>query len=99
MSEAIGGNGKTFKMVPIIGTAAGRPLRKLEHVKAGLRKVFLRLDGSRNFVLSVPDGWYRMSCVFRSNPAGSGVPRSVQIGRISDRQDKVMKVEIEYCGQ
>jgi hypothetical protein len=44
MSEAIGGNAKTFEMVPILGTAAGRPLRKLEHVKAGLRWMDCRIE-------------------------------------------------------
>jgi hypothetical protein len=53
------------------------------------RVVFLqhstrRPGGSRDCVLSVPDGWYR-------------IKSRAQMG--SNRQDKFMKIEIEYCGQ
>jgi hypothetical protein len=48
MSEAIGGNAKTFKMVPILGTAAGLPLRKLEHVKVGLHCMDCRIPSGND---------------------------------------------------
>jgi len=43
-----------------------------------------RPDESRDCVLSIPDGWYR-------------IKSRAQIG--SSREDKFMKIEIEYCGQ
>jgi hypothetical protein len=48
MSEAIGGNAKTFKMVPILGQPLDFPLRKLEHVKARLHCMDCRIKSGND---------------------------------------------------
>jgi hypothetical protein len=46
-----------------------------------------------NFALSVSDGWYRMG------PLSGNAADATFAWIGSSREDKVMKVEIEYCGQ